>query len=216
MLGRVVGETLDDIKRFVRSYIETYQESVNTQNAEFMHEIVRRSNRLKRKHFQHKYGPNVKVPVEFQRDETEDDPRELFRLVSGALHDLDDASDDGGGGKQVKWHRVLAECYFAFVRGVVQDYVPKRIKHRMVHTVLAAFESRMHAEVFVPYVVDRAFDRVLVEEDGAKEDRLKAEEMLKAVDKALDIMVEIQVIWRRREVVCVYGHTVAGHCEPGV
>lgn len=191
VLEKILGETQDDIKRFIKSYLETYQESVNTQNEDFMREIVKYANRLKKRHFLRHYGSNATFPVECLQNETEEDPKELYKQMFATIGDLEDTQDTT---KQVKSHRILTECYFVFVRRIVQDFVPKRIKHRMLQTVLTTFESRLQQEVLVPYVVERAFDRVLVEEESVKEDRQKAEEMLKAVHKALDIMVEIQIM----------------------
>lgn len=186
-----MGETLDDVKRFIKSYIETYQESVNTYNAEFMQEIMRFSNREKKENFIKVHGPHTKMSADYFRNESEENPKKLSELMLSILNNLADTNDCT---KQVKAHRILVECYFLSIRKIVRDFVPKCIKHRMVQTVLTTFENRMHQEVFVPYMVERAFDRVLVEEESFKEDRMKTEEMLKAVDKALNIMVEIQII----------------------
>lgn len=191
VLGKILGETLDDIKIFIKSYIEIYQESINTYNEDFMREIVRLSNKIKKTNYLWRHGSNPKITVEYLPTGHEEDPKELSKLMFDALNDLEDTDEST---KQVKTHRILTECYFNTVRKVVQDFVPKCIKHRMLQTVLSTFESRMHQEVFVPYVVERAFDRVLVEEESVKEDRQKTEEMLKTVDKALNIMVEIQII----------------------
>ncbi|VVC44003.1 Dynamin GTPase effector,Dynamin-type guanine nucleotide-binding (G) domain,Dynamin, GTPase region [Cinara cedri] len=189
VLGKILGETLDNIKWFIRSYIETYQESVNTYNTDFMREILRFSNQRKKERLLEQFGPNVKLSAEY--NEYEEDPKELSKQMLATLNNLEDTSNST---KEVKAHRILVECYFVSVRKIVQDFVPKRIKYKMLQKVLDTFESRMHQEVFVPYVVEQAFDRVLVEEESVKEDRVKAEEMLKAVDKALNIMVEIQII----------------------
>lgn len=191
VLSKILGETLDDVKNFIRSYIETYQESINTYNVDFMKEIVRYSNKIKKTNFLWRHRSSPKMQVEYLQNEYEEDPNELSKLMFYLLNDLEDTEEST---KQVKTHRLLVECYFITVRKIVLDFVPRRIKHRMLHTVLNTFESRMHQEIFVPYVVERAFDKVLVEEESVKEDRQKTEEMLKAVDKALNIMVEIQII----------------------
>lgn len=156
-----------------------------------MRELLRFSNKMKRKQFFGQYGSSIRFPVECLLNETEENPKELYKQMSSMLNDLEDTQDST---KQVKTHRIMTECYFVSVRKIIQDFVPKRIKHRMLQTVLTAFENRMHQEVFVPYVIQRAFDKVLIEEESVKEDRLRTEEMLKAVDEALNIMVEIQII----------------------
>lgn len=192
LLGKILGETLENIKQFIKSYIETYQESVNIHNTDFMREILMYSNKLKTIHIYDHSRDNVGHSVEnLSNNEIQENPKELFKQMSSILNDLEDTKNST---KQVKTHRILTKCYFVSVRKIVQDFVPKLIKHRMLQTVLIAFENRMNQEVFVPYVVQRTFDKVLNEEESVKEDRLKTEEMLKAVNEALNIMVEIQII----------------------
>lgn len=94
--------------------------------------------------------------------------------------------------KQVKTHKHLTSCYFEFIRDILGDYVPKRIHHKMVKSVLDDFERELDDKIFTLYVMNRSFDEVMVEEDGVVEDRETVEKLLDAVNKALKNMVDIQ------------------------
>lgn len=93
--------------------------------------------------------------------------------------------------KQVNIHKTLTLCYFEFTRKNIRDFVPKRIHHKMVDSFLNEFEKHLIEFVFTPYLDSQSFDKVLVEEDSVVKNREKAEALLDAVNKALNIMVHI-------------------------
>lgn len=180
--------TVVSIKEFVRSYIETYQSCLNTTNSEFISELVKSSDVI--------HDVFISTPVtnkkgmtneEFLRAEGER-IKQLFKQLLSGRNDIETLESS----KQVKMHRNLTNCYFKYVMKIVQDFVPKRIIHKMVNYVVNNIDHYMHDLVFTPYVVNRVIDQVLVEEQQVIDDRNRAVLMLGAVNKALKSMADIQ------------------------
>lgn len=184
----MIESTVLSIKEFIKSYIETYQTCLNTTNSEFISELVKSSDVI-REVF-------ISTPItikkgmsneEFLRAEEERIKQLFIQLLSGR-NDTETLESS----KQVKMHQNLTDCYFRYVRKVVQDFVPKRINYKMVNYIVNNIDHYMHDMVFTPYVVNRVIDQVLVEEQHVIDDRNRAMFMLSAVNKALKSMADIQ------------------------
>lgn len=187
----MVENTLKSIKEFIRSYIETYQSSLNTTNPDFISELYKFSNVIQDM-FELTTMTNKKglSNEEFAKAEKER-TKQLFKQILSGLSDLDHTMETS---KLVRLHRNLTRCYFEFMRKNVRDFVPKRIIHKLVKHVVNNIDRCMHELVFTPYVVNRSFDQVLVEVESVVDDRNRAVQMLNAVNKALKNMEDVQYI----------------------
>jgi dynamin 1-like protein len=186
----MVEGTVISIKEFVRSYIETYQTCLNTTNSEFISELVKSSDVI-REVFMSTPGTIKKGTTndEFLKAEKER-IKQLFKQLLSGRNDIETLESS----KQVKMHQNLTDCYFRYVRKIVQDFVPKRIVYKMVNYVVDNIDHYLHDLVFTPYVVNRMIDQVLVEEQHVIDDRNRAVLMLSAVNKALKSIADIQCI----------------------
>jgi len=189
----MLDDKLLNIKEFIKSYIETYQTCLNTTNPNFLFQLVKSSTEMQDS-FITTYMNNSTTTnaVSFKNEDEQDEENlkiQQFKQMLSGFHDLDNTIETS---KQVKIHRCLTQCYFDFIREIIRDFVPKRIHHKMVKLILDDFEHHLDEFVFTPYVLNRSFDEVLVEEDGVIEDRKRIEKMLNAVNKALKNMVDIQ------------------------
>jgi len=186
---------LENIKEFIKSYIETYQTCLNTTNPKFLFQLVKSSTEMQESfmtlYMSNPIGDSIKNNVGSEEDEKDKESLKIqhFKQMLSGLNDLDHTIETS---KQVKIHRCLTQCYFDFIREIILDFVPKRIYHKMVKLILDDFEHHLDEFVFTPYVLNRSFDEVLVEEDGTVEDRNTVEKMLDAVNKLLKNMIDIQ------------------------
>lgn len=189
VLNKMLENTLKSIKGFIITYIETYQSSLNTTNPDFILELVKSSDVIQ--------GAFVSTSVtnkkglsndEFLRAE-EERIKQLFKQILSGVNDLDETLESS---KQVKLHRNLTRCYFDFIRKNVRDFVPKHIIYKMVNHVLNNIDHYMHDFVFTPN--NRSIDLVLAEEGNIVENRIRAEQMLNAVNKGLKTMMDIQCV----------------------
>jgi len=191
----MLDEKLTDLKEFIKSYIETYQTCLNTTNPNFLFQLVRSSTEMRDENIAtyisntNKITANQKFVISEDEREENENQIQQFKLMLSGLNDLDNSIETS---KQVKIHKCLTQCYFDFIREIVRDFVPKRIHHKMVKLVLDEFEHELDENVFTPYVINRSFDEVMVEDEGAVDERKRVEEMLNAVNIALKNMVDIQ------------------------
>lgn len=187
----MVENTLKSIKDFIKSYIETYQASLNTTNPDFISELCKFSNVIQDMFeltaMTNKKGLSNDEFVKAEKERT----KQLFKQILSGLNDLDHTLETS---KLVRLHRNLTRCYFEFVRKNVRDFVPKRIIHKLVKHVVNNIDGYMHEFVFTPYVVNRSIDQVLVEVESVIDDRNRAVQMLNAVNKALKTMEDVQCI----------------------
>uniref|UniRef100_A0A2S2NYC0 Dynamin-1-like protein n=1 Tax=Schizaphis graminum TaxID=13262 RepID=A0A2S2NYC0_SCHGA len=194
VLNNMLDKKLSDLKEFIKSYIETYQICLNTTNPNFLFQLVRSSTEMQDENIAayisntNKTTANPKFVISEDDEEKENKVQQFKQMLSG-LNDLDNTIETS---KQVKIHKCLTQCYFDFIREIVRDYVPKRIHHKMVKLVLDDFERELDENVFTPYVINRSFEEVMAEEEGAVEERKRVEELLNAVNIALKNMVDIQ------------------------
>ncbi|XP_003241122.1 dynamin-1-like protein [Acyrthosiphon pisum] len=195
VLHKMLDDKLTNIKEFIKSYIETYQTCLNTTNPNFLFQLVKSSTEMQESfitsYMSNPKGDSIKNKEGAEEDEKDEENLKIqqFKQMLSGLNDLDNTIETS---KQVKIHRCLTQCYFDFIREIVRDFVPKRIHHKMVKLILDDFEHHLDEFVFTPYVLNRSFDEVLVEEDSVIEDRNRVEKMLDAVNKALKNMVDIQ------------------------
>lgn len=184
----MLRDKLTIIKEFIHSYIETYQECLNTSNPDFIFELVKSSNALQEAYIS-AHTTNDKCYSNEESNDEGEGMKQLFKQMLSGLDDLDETLETS---KQVKLHRNLTRCYFNFTRKIICDFVPKRIKQKMVNLILKDLDSHLIEFVFEPYLINRCFDQVLAEEESVVEDRNQAELMLNAVNKALSNMPELQ------------------------
>lgn len=157
-----MDETLDDVQYFIKSFIETYQENIDLNNSNITRTFLKCVD---------------------HNDKKLNDSKKNFSQMINYLNDIETDEDD---------FQTLIQCYFDHIRSIVGDFVPKHINRKMLQIVLTILESRMHQEVFVPYMTEKVFDQVLFEEESVKKDHRKLSIMLKAVHNALKIMIEIK------------------------
>lgn len=72
------------------------------------------------------------------------------------------------------------------------DFVPKRIQHKLVGLIFEEFDTLLYDEVFAMYIKNQSFDKALLEEECIVEDRERTEKLLDAVNKALKNMNDLQ------------------------
>lgn len=184
-------DTVTSIKEFIKSYIETYQACLNTTNSDFILELVKSSDTMQELFIPtpvtNKKGLTNEEFIKAEAERT----KQIFKQILSGLNDLDETLETS---KQVKMHKNLTHCYFNFIRKNVLDFVPKRITHKMVYFVLNNIDRFMYDRVLTPYVVSRSLDQALVEEESAVEDRIRSEQLLNAVNRALKCMMDIQCI----------------------
>lgn len=185
----MLEDKVTDLKDFIKSYIETQQLCLNTTNPDFLLQLVESSLELQETFIEVNAKSNK--PFSPNTDQGKKDVvhiKQLFQQLLSGINDLDTTMEKS---KQVKLHRNVTKCYFEFIRKQVRDFVPKRIQHKFILMVLNEFEKELQEKVFTPYVVNRNFDQILVEEEGVIEDRQRAEQLLHAVIKALHNMIDI-------------------------
>lgn len=175
----MLEENLVNLKDSITSYIETQQTVLNTTNPDFISLLVNLT-------------PDEQLnflSINKNTVVSEEQKKHLFQQMLCGLNDLDVDTDKS---KHVKMHKHLTKCYFDFIRKQVRDFVPKRIKHKMINLVLKDFENRLQNDLFTVYIINKSVDEVLIEEDEVVEDRLQTEKLLDAVKKALQNMIDIQ------------------------
>lgn len=192
----MLDEKLNDLKIFIKSFIETYQTCLNTTNPNFLFQLVRSSTEMQDENisaFMNNTGKSIddhKFVISEDNEKEESEKKiQLFKQMLSGLNDLDKNIETS---KQVKIHKCLTQCYFEFIREIIRDFVPKRIHHKMVKLVLDNFEQELDDKVFTPYVINRSFEEVMTEEEGVIDERQRVENMLNAVNIALKNMIDIQ------------------------
>ncbi|XP_050063434.1 dynamin-1-like protein [Aphis gossypii] len=196
VLNKMLDEKLNDLKIFIKSFIETYQTCLNTTNPNFLFQLVRSSTEMQDENisaFMNNTGKSIddhKFVISEDNEKEESEKKiQLFKQMLSGLNDLDKNIETS---KQVKIHKCLTQCYFEFIREIIRDFVPKRIHHKMVKLVLDNFEQELDDKVFTPYVINRSFEEVMTEEEGVIDERQRVENMLNAVNIALKNMIDIQ------------------------
>jgi len=172
-----------NLKEFMKSYIETHQTCLNTTNPDFILELVKSSTDMVKPFSTFESVNGVSY------SNIEENKKLIFQQLLSGINDLDKTTDIS---QQVIIHHNITKCYFNFIRKNVIDFVPKRIQHKMVYLVLDEFDKHLYEDVFTSYVINRSYDEVLAEEEGVVEERKRIEQMLDAVNKSLQSMIDIQ------------------------
>lgn len=185
----MLEDTIISIKEFITSYIETYQACINTANPDFITELTKSSNVIQDAFMLSQHTNKKGLSNDEYVKAEEGRIVQFFKQMLLGHNDLDKTYETS---KQVKMHRELTQCYFKFVRRNVRDFVPKHIIYRMVNHVLDNIDHQVYISVFTPYVVNRSIDQLLIEDENSIDERIRAEQLLNAVNKALRNMMDIQ------------------------
>lgn len=189
----MIKENVDEIKEFIKTYIESYQECIDTTNNDFILEIVK-SKKL-----------DGNFPIEYIKsslneslnsyssEKSENDKKEisLMQMFQQLLTGVNDYDQSIESSQQVKLHKELSCCYFIFVRKIVKDYIPKRIFHKMINIFLKNLDMNLNEKIYQTYLIEKKMDQVFCEDKNFQEDREQTEKKLDAVVKALKNMVDI-------------------------
>jgi len=109
------------------------------------------------------------------------------------LSGLSDKNESLENSEKVKIHKELSYAYFKFIRKIIVDFIPKRIKHKMVNAFINSLDTNLYEKIFQKYLLENKTDTILSREDeNFEEDRQDAKKKLDAVKKALSNMIDIQ------------------------
>lgn len=192
----MIKENVDEIKEFIKSYIESYQEYIDTTNNDFLVEVVKSKNLIGNCSIEC-FASNVRERKNSDSSEdSENNMNEMKRIqmLQQLLSGSNDYDESFELSEQVKLHKELCRCYFIFIRKIVRDYVPKRIFHKMVNEFVKNFDLRLNEKIFESYYIDKKMEEVFCEEKHFQVDREQTEEQLDAVRKALKSMGAINYI----------------------
>lgn len=223
MFKKILEENVSSVKILIASYIEIYQECLDTTNQDFIIEMnklnsemlddynyLQDTERLNSTIDNPSAGPDqsliwVDDDTEIFENGEESDKGsqhskcndnnmaqthkfEIFKKLLAGIND--DENKTSMMTKYIKLHRDLADCYFRYVRKIVQDFVPKCIKHTMINLFVKDFDKRLCTEIF--QTLENSIDEILLEEYSVLEDKKETETKLDAVNKALKNMLDIQ------------------------
>jgi len=181
------------LKEFIKSYIETYQSSLNTTNPNFLFHLVRPSTEMQDFNITAFMSNTNKTNEVGNGGDKERDEKELkiqqFKEMLSGFNNLDSTIEMS---KQVKIHKFLTQCYFDFIREIIKDFVPKRIYQKMVKLVLDNFEHELNFKVLITYIIKQSFDEVFLEKEQTLKERKRVEQMLFAVNTAIKNMIDLQ------------------------
>lgn len=195
---KLLEQNVNNIKEFIASYIESYQECLNTANPDFIMEIVKSNNTIQEEILAaaniNKNSDDISStqPCFIFGKSTEKIEINRIQMLNQLLSGLNNQEVSLESSEQVKLHRDLSICYFEYIRKIVRDFVPKRIKHKMINSFLKDLDKRLNQEIFQTYLIEKKIDEVLLEDESYKKDRIDVEAKLDAVRKALKSMVDIQ------------------------
>ncbi|XP_022181160.1 dynamin-1-like protein [Myzus persicae] len=195
----LLEENVNNIKEFIRSYIESYQECLDTANPDFILEIVKSNNTIQEEILAAANINNYKDDSDSSsdgnwKDMSKDKKIEINRIqmLNQLLSGLNNTDESLESSEQVKLHRDLSQCYFEYIRKIVRDFVPKRIKHKMINSFLKVLDKRLNEKIFQTYLIEKKIDEVLLEDESFQKDRQDLDIKLDAVNKALKSMIDIQ------------------------
>ncbi|KAE9544744.1 hypothetical protein AGLY_000286 [Aphis glycines] len=210
---KLLEQNVNNIKEFIASYIESYQECLNTANPDFIMEIVKSNNTIQEEilaaaninktsdgntsdifltQSPFTFGKSIVQPIPDKMTELKKIEINRIQMLNQLLSGLNNQEVSLESSEQVKLHRDLSICYFEYIRKIVRDFVPKRIKHKMINSFLKDLDKNLNQEIFQTYLIEKKIDEVLLEDESYKKDRIDVEAKLDAVRKALKSMVDIQ------------------------
>jgi len=211
----LLEENVNNIKEFIASYIESYQECLNTANPDFILEIVKSNNTIQEEILAaanisncvnedtsdnlltqpcFTFGKSIPQPIPDKLAQQKKIEINRIQMLNQLLSGLNNQEVSLESSEQVKLHRDLSQCYFEYIRKIVRDFVPKRIKHKMINSFLKVLDKRLNEEIFQAYLIEKKIDEVLLEDESFKKDRNNIETKLDAVSKALKNMIDIQYL----------------------
>ncbi|XP_050541201.1 dynamin-1-like protein [Daktulosphaira vitifoliae] len=206
-LNEMLDDRVDEIKCFIESMIETYQFSINITNPDFLSELLKSSDILEvasttnftkdpeifyeNNHADSQY---IKQPVSYKDNKliikhSDKHKKQLLTQIFSGVNELDDNMKTS---KQVKFNSEVIKYYFLFVKKIVADFVPKRIQHKMVDFIVEEFENYLIKNLFEPCMEEQKFNEILEEDPNVTKLRIKSKTTLKAINKALITMGEVQ------------------------
>ncbi|CAI6345395.1 unnamed protein product [Macrosiphum euphorbiae] len=205
---KLLEENVNNIKEFITSYIESYQEYINTANPDFISEIVKSDDTIQdeilaavniKKH-ESDYKPELVLnstgmpifPIPDRMAQTDRLKTVRTHMLKQLLSGLNNQDIPLESSEQIKLHKYLSQCYFEYIRKIVRDFVPKRIVHKMVNSFLKNLDKRLNEEIFQTYLKENKIGEVLIEDESIINERKDVEIKLDAVGKALKIMVDIR------------------------
>ncbi|CAI6346074.1 unnamed protein product [Macrosiphum euphorbiae] len=205
---KLLEENVNNIKEFITSYIESYQECINTANPDFISEILKSDDTIQEE---------ILAAVNIKKHESDYKPelvlnptgRPIFRIpdrmaqtnrlktvrthmLKQLLSGLNNQDIPLESSEQIKLHKYLSQCYFEYIRKIVRDFVPKRVVHKMVNSFLKNLDKRLNEEIFQTYLKENKIGEVLIEDESIINDRKDVEIKLDAVGKALKTIVDIR------------------------
>lgn len=196
---KLLDENVNNIKEFIASYIESYQECLDTANPDFILEIIKSNNTIQEEILA---AANINNYTD-DSDSTSDgnwkdmsQPKKIeinrIQMLNQLLTGLNSNDESLESSEQVKLHRDLSQCYFEYIRKIVRDFVPKRIKHKMINSFLKVLDKRLNEKIFQTYLIEKKIDEVFLEDESFHNDRKDLDTKLDAVNKALKNMIDIQ------------------------
>lgn len=214
MFARTLDETTSNTKEFITSYIETYQESIDTTNQDFIMEMSKSTDEG---YIQEVLNVGEKIQDDDENSESESGEEEdvssrknqyyedeleenneraaensKIKMIKQLFSGQSDEEQFLETSKQVNLHKDFIKCYFELVRKTVKDFVPKRIKHKMINSFVKDLDKRFCEELFQKYLLENKIDLILSEEESTQEEREHTVLVLDSVRKALKNMLEVQ------------------------
>ncbi|XP_001949574.1 dynamin-1-like protein [Acyrthosiphon pisum] len=205
---KLLEEDVNNIKEFIASYIESYQECINTANPDFILEILTSNDTIQEeilaavniKKHESNYKPELVLtptgmpifPLPDRMAQTDRLKTVRSHMLKQLLSGLNNQDVPMESSEQIKLHKYLSYCYFEYIRKIVRDFVPKRIVHKMVNSFLKNLDKRLNKEIFQAYLKENKIAEVFVEDESIINDRNNVEIKLDAVGKALKTMVDIR------------------------
>jgi len=198
VFSSLLEENVKGIKEFIESYLESYCESLNTCNPDFLSEVIISENEFKINFIHTKTDMEPTRAVWSNDMETEEDRQKRvdvtkYQMLQQLLTGISDNDNSLESSEQVKLHRDLGHCYFKWVRKIVCDFVPKRIKHKVVNAFINDLDKNLNEKIFQKYLIENKINNILSRENkNFQEDRQDTEMKLDAVKKALSNMIDIK------------------------
>ncbi|KAL4119868.1 hypothetical protein QTP88_012631 [Uroleucon formosanum] len=196
---KLLDENVNNIKEFIASYIESYQECLDTANPDFILEIIKSNNTIQEEILAAANINNYTDDCDSISDGNWKDmsqPKKIeinrIQMLNQLLTGLNSNDESLESSEQVKLHRDLSQCYFEYIRKIVRDFVPKRIKHKMINSFLKVLDKRLNEKIFQTYLIEKKIDEVFLEDESFHNDRKDLDTKLDAVNKALKNMIDIQ------------------------
>jgi len=203
-----LDENLIKIREFIESYIETYQDCINTANPDFILEIIKSDDTIQEeilkainiKKHEDKHKPELVVnssgmplfPIPDRMSQIERLKMVRIQMFNQLLTGLNYEESPQELPEQIKLHKYLCQCYFEYIRKIVRDFVPKRISHKMINSFIKDLDKRLNEEIFQTCLREENIGEILSEHESIEKNRKDIEIKLGAIKSAIKTMVDIQ------------------------